>query len=97
MGGWGWVGLGGWVSRVFQGCFKEVSKKFQGSFKSVSREFKGISHKFQGLQGYFKEFQWKFQKSFKCVEKVFQEGFKGIFRKLVRCFNFCIAYLNKKN
>ena len=41
---------------------------------------------FSGLQGYLKEFERKFQKSFKCVARVFQESFKGVLGKLLRCF-----------
>ena len=33
------------VSRKFQGCFKEVSRVFQESFKGVSRKFQGCFKK----------------------------------------------------
>ena len=59
------------VSRKFQGCFKEVSRVFQVSFKEVLRmfreSFKGVLRKFQGC--------------FKEVSRVFQGSFKGVSRK----------------
>ena len=86
-----------YVSRVFQGSFKEVSRKFQGSFKEVLRKFqesfKRVSIKFQAS---FKQGSRMFLASFKNVSRVFQvrlmsvlmesEGsFKGVSRVFRKC------------
>ena len=68
------------VSKVFQGCvkevsksFKEVSRNFQVCFKlkkvSRSRRLKG--EEFQWFQGNLKEVKW----NFKGVSSVFQVSF----------------------
>ena len=80
------------VSRVFQGCFKEVSRVFQGSFKDVSRKsqgrFKEVSRVFRGSfkgvsrnQGCFKEVSRVLQGRFKGVLRKFQESSEGILHK----------------
>ena len=54
------------VSKVFQGCFKEVSRLFQESFRVGQGSSKGVSREFQGC----------FKKVSR-VLNVFLIGFKG--------------------
>ena len=66
------------VSRVYEGCFKEVSRKFQGCFKGVSRKFPGYFKKVSRvLQECFTVFT-KFLRCFKQVLRRFQEGFEEV-------------------
>ena len=49
------------VSRMFQGCFKEVKGVLRNTLKGDSRK----------LQGYLKEVQRVFQGTFNTVSKIF--------------------------
>ena len=83
-----------WGSRVFKrrnGHLRKVSKVFQGCYKDVLRELQEYLKEgcYKAVSKMFKEVSKAFKESTKCVSIKFQKKYQGCFMNVSMKFYFC--------